>query len=165
MNQQPHKRMEPLVDSLFILAFQLFLILFLSSLAYLLIDIFFLQATVSFDYHHHVNLLLLSIHVIKSIVQIVLVMLVLVHWLFHKYYVDCVNKKLIERKGLLHIQENCFDLKNIREVKIRQGIFGKLFHYGDVFLTTSASGGYQATIRLRKIQNPHESMDILKSCL
>ncbi|MFA5843096.1 MAG: PH domain-containing protein [Candidatus Gracilibacteria bacterium] len=89
----------------------------------------------------------------------------LLHWLSHKYFIDYADKKLIERKGFFSTKEKLFDLKNIREIQINQGLFGKLFHYGDILLSASASGGYQETICLKKIQNPRESMEILKSCI
>jgi hypothetical protein len=46
-----------------------------------------------------------------------------------------------------------FDLKNLRDIKIEQTVFGKIFGYGDIVINTSASGGYQETIVLRRIQN------------
>lgn len=150
-------------SSIFILGFKLFMILFLTDLFYVLVDIISFDMFKS-DFYHHLNLLLLSFHITKSIAQIFLIFMVVFRWLYHRYYIDCEKKKLFEQKGFLFSQEKMFDLKNIREVKIQQGIFGKLFRYGDIVLNIIVFGGYEKQLRLKKIQNPHENIDFFQNC-
>lgn len=155
---------EAMHGSICILGIKLFMILFLSDLLYVLIDIVLLNSFES-DFYHHLNLLLLLFHIIKSLAQIILIFMVVFRWLYHKYYIDCEKKKLFELSGFFHTQEKMFDLKNIREVKIQQGVLGKLFHYGDIILNVTASGGYEEKIRISKIQNPRKNVEFFENCI
>lgn len=164
-NKKSLDKLDVMNEGVFILGFKLFVILFLMDIFYVFIDIFLLQANFPYDYYHHINLLLLFFHAIKSLIQIFLIFVVVFRWLYHKYYIDCLEKKLIELKGFFYTDEKLIDLKNIREIRINQSILGKLFRYGDIILNATASGGYQEKITLKRIQDPHRNMDLIKSCI
>lgn len=154
---------EPIHGSIFLLALKLFVVLFATDAVYLLIDRLLFEA-VQMDVYHSLILLLTGFYILKSLVQITLVLWVVFHWLYHKYHIDYAQKKLYEYKGFLHTKEHMSDLKNVRDVSMEQTIWGKLFNYGNVVLTISASGGYAEKVIMRKIQEPKLYVDYLETC-
>lgn len=154
---------EPIHGSVFLLAFKLFVILFLSDAVYLLIDRSLFEG-LQMDTYHNLVLLLTGLYIFKSLVQITLVLWVVFHWLYHKYHIDYAQKKLYEYKGILHSKEHMSDLKNVRDVSMEQTIFGKIFNYGNIVLTISASGGYAEKVRMKTIQEPKLYVDFLEAC-
>lgn len=154
---------EPIHGSIFLLALKLFVILFATDTIYLLIDRVLLE-TVQMDVYHNLILLLTGFYILKSFVQITLVMWVVFHWLYHKYHIDYAQKKLYEYKGFLHTKEHMSDLKNVRDVSMEQTIWGKIFNYGNIVLTISASGGYVEKVIIKRIHEPSLYIDYLESC-
>jgi uncharacterized membrane protein YdbT with pleckstrin-like domain len=163
-DKKSYSAIESIHDSIFILGFKLFMILFLTDLFYSLIDILTWNVSQP-DFLHHLGIILLIIHIIKSIIQILLIFKVVLGWLYHKYYIDFDGKKLFEQKGFFHTQKKTFDLKNLRDVKVQQGILGQFFRYGNIVLTVTASGGYEEKIVISKIQNPQKSAEFFENCI
>ena len=114
--------------------------------------------------YHNLILPLTSLYIFKSLVQITFVLWVVFHWLYHKYHIDYTQKKLYEYKGVLHSKEHMSDLKNVRDVSMEQSVFGKVFNYGTIVLTISASGGYVEKVFMRHIQEPKLYVDFLEAC-
>ncbi len=154
---------ESIHGSIFLLALKLFMIIFFSDLFYLLVDILLLN-TLQADYYYHLILIMSFFHIFKSLAQIALIFMVVFHWLYHKYHIDYGQKKLYEHKGFLHTKEHMSDLRNVRDVLMEQKFLGKLFHYGDIILTISASGGYVEKVVLKKIQSPDLYIDYFENC-
>lgn len=154
---------EPIHGSIFLLALKLFVILFVSDAVYLLTDRLLFEA-LQMDMYHSLILLLTVLYILKSLVQITLVLWVVFHWLYHKYHIDYAQKKLYEYKGVLYSKEHMSDLKNVRDVSMEQSIFGKIFNYGTIVLTISASGGYAEKVRMKHIQEPKLYVDFLETC-
>ncbi len=154
---------EPIHGSIFLLALKLFVIIFASDLVYLLVDRLAFEALQTALYTNFI-LLLTGFYIFKSLIQIILVIWVVFHWLFHKYHIDYAQKKLYEYRGFFHTKENMSDLKNVRAVSMEQTLFGKIFNYGNIVLTISASGGYVQKVRIQKIQEPKLYIDYLETC-
>ena len=47
---------------------------------------------------------------------------------------------------------------------MEQTIFGKIFNYGNIVLSISASGGYAEKVVMKKIQEPALYVDFLENC-
>lgn len=52
---------------------------------------------------------------------------------------EITNKKIKGKTGLVNTEELDSPLNKINSVKVEQGIFGKLFNYGKIIITTSSS--------------------------
>lgn len=154
---------EPIHGSIFLLTLKLFAAILISDIIYLLIDRLIFE-TIQHEAYSGLTLLLTGLYICKSIVQIGLVLGVVFHWLYHKYHIDYTQKKLYEYKGFLHTKEHMSELKNIRDVSMEQSVFGKIFNYGNIVLTISASGGYAEKVMMKKIQEPELYVDFLESC-
>lgn len=154
---------ESIHGSTFLLALKLFLVFFVGDLLYFVVDIFFLGVLQS-DLYSHIVFVLTIFHLFKSFVQISLVFVVVFHWLYHKYHIDYGQKKLYEHRGFFHTRERMSDLRNVRDVVMEQDMVGKMFHYGDIVLTITASGGYVEKVVLKRIQDPELYIDFLENC-
>ncbi len=75
-------------------------------------------------------------------------------WLGSSYFV--ADTHLVKRNGVFNIIEKIYDLDNIRSVSVHQGVIGKLFHFGDVIIEISASGGYMDQIILVGLDSPEK---------
>lgn len=154
---------EPIHGSIFLLAFKLFVALIVSDIVYLLIDRLLLEF-LQIEIYSNLILLLSGLFLVKSLVQISLVLWIVFHWLYHKYHIDYEKKKLYEYKGFLHTKEHMSDLRNVRDVAMEQTILGKIFNYGNIVLTISASGGYVEKVIMKKIHEPTLYVDFLETC-
>lgn len=156
---------EPMRESVIILIAKVFSLMFLFNTMFFAVEIFTLRLDLPSDYHNYVTLLLFFGHVIKSILEVYFVVKILLNWIGNACYFDISEKRLIKREGIFNFHEEIYDLKNIRSISLEQNIFGKLFHYGNIVITASASGGYNDKIYLNGISNPEKSEEFLKKCL
>ncbi len=153
--------------SVVVMVWQLVIFLIFTDAIYTLINtfllqVYFLQLTLPFDLHHKILLLLTLLHIGKSIIQIGFVVIIVTHWVGRSYYI--IEKHLIKRQGLFSIKEKIYDLGNIRSVTVNQSFLGKLLHFGDVVIETSASGGYMDKIFVTGIANPENFETKLRHC-
>lgn len=158
---------EPIRGSVIVMVWQLIIFLIFTDLVYTLINaflmrVYFLQLPLPFDLHHKIFLLLAILHIFKSILQIFVIVTIVMHWIGKSYYI--VEKHLIKRQGVFSIKEKTYDLGNIRSVAVNQSFLGKFFHFGDVVIETSASGGYMDKILVSEIANPENFEAKLRHC-
>lgn len=116
-----------------------------------------------FDLHHHVALVLLGLEIIKILTQVLLILNVTLSWANNVYYID--GKHLVKRTGIINIKEDMYEFDTVRSMTVDQSWFGRIFHYGDITLKTSASGGYQVIVAIAGIQNPQKYEQMIKQCL
>lgn len=70
--------------------------------------------------------------------------------LYTKY--DITNQRIKLTKGILSRQEHQLDYVRIKDINYRQGLFGRIFNYGDIRI---ASGDISHPVKLlRGIPNP-----------
>ena len=83
---------EPIHGSTFLLALKLFMVLALTDLVYLVTDrmIFIAQESL----YSSLMAGLTMFYVLKSLIQIILILLIVFHWLDHKYHIDYAGKKM-----------------------------------------------------------------------
>lgn len=156
-------RLHVIRSSAFHLGAKLFLLVFVLETAYGLSA--YLGLELGPSWHHHGYVALLLLQSIKALVTMVLALSIVLRWTHHLYFVDVRDRQLIERSGIFRIHERVHDLRNIREVVIHQGLFGKLFSFGSITIVSSASGGYTDKIRLGRIQNPLSCRAQILRCL
>jgi len=63
------------------------------------------------------------------------------------------------RRGLISRNETTIDAEDIREVELRQGIFGRLMGYGTVTAATAGTG--DAEVVFRRCRDPVAARDAL----
>ena len=150
-----------------LLIFQLTMFLLITDglyafLNFSLLRIYFLKLTLPFNIHHFVVLLLAFIHVFKSVIQIFFIISTILHWRGKSFFLT--EKHLVKHQGIFSIQEKVYDLNNIRSVTIKQSFLGKIFHFRDVIIETSASGGYKNKILVAGIADPENFEAKLRHC-
>lgn len=155
----PNSNIEPVRASVTTLSIQIITLLIFTDLAYVFINYFlmktyFQQTILPFDSHKYIILILAGIHVAKSIFQVFTIVKVVIKWLGNSYFVT--DTCVVKRDGIFNVVEKTYDLKDIRSVTVHQNIIGKLFHFGDIVIETSASGGYKDEIVLNGFDEPQE---------
>lgn len=150
---------EPIRASVAILAIQLVSLLIFTDVVYSVINFFlmkvyFLQGILPFDTHRYIVLILAILHIGKSIFQVIFVLKFVMKWIGDSYFI--AEAHLVKRSGIMSVIEKTYDLDNVRSVTVNQGVLGKLFHFGDVVIETSASGGYMDQIILNGLANPEQ---------
>lgn len=161
--EQKNHTFEPIRGSVSVLIIKLFVVMFLVDTAYSLISIFVFDLELLQRIHYQLAMILFVAHFIKNAFSIYLVISIVLSWIGRVYYLT--DKNLIKREGVFNIKEKIYDLKIVRSVSVDQGIFGKLLNYGDISITTSASGGYNDEIYLLGISQPEKYREIFKHCL
>lgn len=150
---------EPTRGSVVILVIQLITVLAFTDFIYVIINYFlmrmyFLQTSSPFDLHKYVILILALLHIGKSFFQILLSIKIVMGWLGRSYFI--IGKHLVKREGIFTVAEKICDLDNVRSITVNQSTLGRLLHYGDVVVDTSASGGYIDQITLMGVADPRK---------
>lgn len=122
-----------------------------------------LGISLPFDLHHHVAFVLLGLEIIKILTQVFLILNVTLSWANNAYYIN--GKHLVKRTGIINIKEDMYEFDTVRSMTVDQSWLGRIFHYGDITLKTSASGGYQVIVTIAGIQNPQKYEQMIKQCL
>lgn len=164
-NQNPKEQRpepEPIRGSIFLLAFKiLFTFLIFDGLYFILFTILNLGIELPFDLHHHTSTLFVLVLVIKNLFQLLLLLFLILTWSNNIYLLD--KKHITKKSGFFSIKEEVYHFDNIRSISVSQGVFEKIFNFGDIILKISASGGYQENFTITGISNPVKYEKILKS--
>lgn len=154
----------PIRGSYTIYVAKLLLALVLFELIYTVIFYFLtLGYPLPFDLHHHISIVIFVFEILKVFIQVFLILYVTLSWTNSIYYIS--GKHLIKRTGILSTEEDIYEFDTVRSVAVNQTFLGRLLHYGDIALKTSASGGYQVIVTITGIQNPHKYEQMIKECL
>jgi uncharacterized membrane protein YdbT with pleckstrin-like domain len=146
---------EPVRSSVALLVVRLAFIVILFDAIYSLIFYFLnIYFHTPIEWHHHISTGMLILFVVKTIFEVGLLVYATVSWINTTYQIE--NGHLVIKRGIFHTYEDVYELKTIRAIEVDQSIMGKLFHFGDVILKTSASGGYQVIVTLMGIANPYK---------
>ena len=154
---------EPIRSSVLILIIRLFSVMFLIDIIYSVAEIYFIDLNVSAEIHQFIINTMFVTHIIKNIFLIYFVLYIITKWIGNLYYIT--EKYLVKHEGILNLKEKIIDLKNLRAFTIDQGFLEKLFHYGNITLTTSASGGYNDEIYLFEVDHPEKYKEFFQNCL
>lgn len=154
----------PIRGSMVILVAKLLVIFVFFELLYAgIYYVFTLGISLPFDLHHHVTLAIFILEIVKILTQVYLVITVALLWANNTFYIDGEN--LIKKTGIINIKEDMYELNTVRSMTVDQSWLGRIFHYGDITLKTSASGGYQVIVTIDGIQTPQKYKQMIKQCL
>jgi len=145
-------------ESMALVGLRVMFIFVLTSFIYALFLIIFLTNT-PFESINFTLLTLLGVFLFLVACNGIFVLSTILSRLATDYYIS--EHSLILHKGILHVEEDIYELGYIRAVKRTQSWFGKLFHYGDLIVTL-ATASYTKDIRLRGIHKPKKYEKILE---
>jgi len=154
---------EPIRSSALILIVRLFLVMFVVDIIYSIAEIYFIDLNVASEIHQFIITTMFITHILKDLLLIYLVLGIVSKWISNVYYVT--ETSLVRHEGIFNLSEKMTDLKNLRSVTVNQGFWERLFHYGTIILTTSASGGYTDKIYLSEVDRPEKYKDFFQRCL
>ena len=156
----------PIRGSIFILVAKLLIILLLFELIYGgIYYVLTLGILLPFDLHHHVALVIFVLEILKILTQFFLIFNITLAWANNVFYINGQGKHLIKRTGIISVKEDVYEFDTVRSLTVDQSWIGRIFHFGNVTLKTSASGGYQAILTIAGIQNPQKYEQMIKECL
>lgn len=89
-----------------------------------------------------------------TIIQILLVLLITLQWKSHVFYIT--DTYIQENKGILIHTEKMYDLKNVRDVSVRQGILGRIWNFGDIIIESTAPGDFHEVLIMYGTPQPHD---------
>ena len=72
-------------------------------------------------------------------------------WTKQSYFLT--EKQFIKRKGITSVQEDTYELEDIRHVTMRQDALGRLFDYGHLDIVIAVSG-MQEHLKLSEVKDP-----------
>lgn len=98
--------------------------------------------------------------VLLVIAKIVLTVFVVLQWI-NEYY-EITPIKIFYRRGIIWRKEDIYDLALVRSIGIRQGIFGRIFNYGTLFIYDR---GVYKYYYFSDIHNPLRYLDVLHHLL
>lgn len=102
----------------------------------------------------------ISYFVILALVKIALTLFVVLQWI-NEYY-EITPTKIIYRRGIIWRKEDIYGLSRINAIGIQQGIFGRIFNYGTLFIYDVGVFKYYY---LDYIHNPLRYLDVLHNLL
>lgn len=98
--------------------------------------------------------------VILAIVKIILTIFLVMQWL-NEYY-EITPTKIYYKRGIIWRREDTYELKNVRSIGIKQGVFGRVFSFGTLFFYDR---GVYKYYYLNDIHNPLRYLNILHRLL
>ncbi len=160
--KQPEHDFSQIRRSIVVVAMKLLVLLILFEALYITL-FYFLKVffNLPLEWHHHSSIILLGINVVKIILEFSFILYLFFQWAGTSYFI--AKKHIIKRVGIMSSREEVFHFDNIRSLTVSQSFLGKIFNYGDIEVKTSASGGYQATLVLVSINDPHKYEAHLKT--
>ncbi len=102
---------------------------------------------------------------VRFAIKVSLVSRVIICWVFDRYIIDAENKRLYLESGFFQAHERMFDLSLIRSIHVKQSFLGRIFGYGSIVITTTASGGYQELSTIKNIKNPWKINKLLEGII
>jgi len=157
------KSLHHIHDSAFLLATRVVFVLLIAELAYYFFIYFLFFTEIGQSIQYQRNYIILFSSLFKFIIQTYYAVYVVLSWVQNNFYIT--EDKIVHCKGILNIDEEIYDISNIRSVKSHQSFVGRIFNYGDVVVGVFASGGYHKEILLSGIVNPKKYERILNEYL
>ncbi len=150
---------QPLREATPLLVGKLVFALLIPILLYILVHITSTEVASFFSLTDDFSLEFLMFLIILTIIQIFLVLLITLQWKNHVYYLT--DTYIQENKGILTLTDRMIDLKNVRDISVRQGVLGRLLNYGDILIESSAPEFHEVLI-IVGAPNPHQHEAFLR---
>ncbi len=153
---QPNEKLSTSVhhiqESIWVLIFRISVPLFIFSTIYAGLLVFSLYTNIIATYGETLVIgVLWVIHTALFIIELSIVLSVALQWATHDYYISEYN--LISFSGIFKKGEHLYELDHIRAVELKQGVWGRIFRYGDIKLSLGARG-FSQVLTLKNISNP-----------
>lgn len=103
-----------------------------------------------------------AMHTIFMVAESGFIMATVLSRLCTDYYLT--EHAFVLHKGIIHVEEEIYELQNIRAVKRNQSWLGKIFKYGNVIFTI-ATANYQKDIVLRGIRKPKKYSHLVEELI
>jgi len=98
----------------------------------------------------------LTLLLITSVIEMIIIIVVVLKWV--NLYYEIREDEIIERHGIISVNENAHSFRNFAAISISQGIIGRIFNYGTLKLYNPA---IDHSLTLRKIGSPQKYKNFL----
>ena len=150
---------EPIRQSVWVLVFKLFSILFFTDMFYLIIRIVFFDLRIDWLPHRDMTVFFLLFLSTLYSIEIPTILTVVLKWINTLYYIS--EGKITIRKGMFRIEGQSYNLKDIKKISVSQGLIGKLCNFGTVSLIFAAPS-IKENVILYLVPKPKELEQQLK---
>lgn len=93
------------------------------------------------------------------IIPIIIIMMIYLNQSSMKYAIT--NKRVIGRGGIISEDFKSSTFKHITSIRVKQGIIGKIFNFGDIIIDTSGTG-LGVEFIWRNVKNPVQVKNIIE---
>jgi membrane protein YdbS with pleckstrin-like domain len=102
------------------------------------------------------NTVIILVAIIVYIVECLMVLLTALNWA-NEYY-EITPSKVRHKYGYTHRTENVYDVSHIQEITVVQDMWGRMFHYGTITITSPI---LSEKLILKYIDDPVNTMHIM----
>ena len=149
-------------ESTVLLVLRVVILMILADAIYLLIRLLALDLNPNWFPRRDITLFFFLFLSRLYLIQALIVAVIIAVW-SHRYYL-IAGDKITEVGGVVSRKERIYELKNAKSVKLSQGILGRIFHYGTVFVTITSPNMSEEVI-LTNIPEAEAVADYLKQFL
>jgi len=153
---------EPVRASIVVLVLRILVAFIITDTVYFIIRLLFFDLNPAFIPRSIQFAILVLLLLVFYVIQLTLVIFIVLSWIGVSYYID--EKSIVVRKGIFRLEEKVFPINDVKTVSTQQGIFGKMFNYGNVDVMI-ASPPVHEEIGMLDIPNPHGIESHIKSFL
>lgn len=103
------------------------------------------------------NIFGLIFFVVLSIIEMACVLQIVLDWSTEEFEIK--EGSIVHRKGIFHLKQKTFTLRNLGSANIYQGLLGKIFNFGTIVITSPI---LKKDIVLPDIHNPQQILLLLE---
>lgn len=153
------ENIKPFRGSIILLALKLTLLTVIFDLFYSLIFYILSQYLNLLPNSYDLHLILIFAFIVKTIIEVSFLIYIILSWSNTLFYIK--DNHLVTKRGVFHTYEDVYDFKTIRAIEVEQSLIGKILHFGNIVVKSSASGGYQVIVTLLGLNDPQKKERIL----
>jgi membrane protein YdbS with pleckstrin-like domain len=147
-------------QNIIFLVFKLLLIEFVLIASYVLLDLPLMllvdadSSTVEFE--TQADFYGISLLFILSMIEMIVIIVTVLRWYNSQWEIN--KDDIIQKKGLISIQESVDSFRNFTGVTVHQGIFGRIFNYGTIKLFNPA---LDHSITIKNVSSPTKYKNLI----
>lgn len=96
--------------------------------------------------------------ILLVVTKIILTIFLVIQWI-NEYY-EITPTKIFHRRGIIWRKEDIYNLAQVRSIGIKQGLFGRIFNFGSLFIYDR---GVYKYYYFNDLHNPIRYLDVLHS--
>ncbi|MCL4352960.1 PH domain-containing protein [Patescibacteria group bacterium] len=128
--------LQPIRESTVLLVARIVFLMILFDAVYLVIRLLTLDLNKNWVPSRNITFMFLLFLSSLYIIQAVIVSFFIEAWTHRYYFID--EDKITEIKGVINRRERIYELKNVKSVRLYQGILGRIFNYGTLYITITS---------------------------